>query len=269
MMDIPYLDQSQLTYLTLFALRMYAPVEMGERTIWAFLDSGANRLSIHEDLAEGLPRADMATVRGAFAERSLEQVRIDFSFMGQDFQQRQAHVIASPEASPLADGLVLDAPTIFAQPMVFDFHLMAIAHPEAYQGVPWTLIPAVFHEVGICFVQMEAPAGAAWALFDTGAGITVIHAAHAEEMGLTLRPNYRIQVSDATGTKVDQEVVSCQGLAVQGMVLPAFNAFVADLTPIEEALHQRIDMVLGATTMLKSGLHWRFDREAGQVWVAR
>ncbi len=268
-MHIPYLDQSQLTYLTLFALRMYAPVEMGGRTIWAFLDSGANRLSIHEDLAEGLPREETATVRGAFAARSLEQVRIDFSFMDQEFHHQKAHVVPSQEESPLEDGLTLDAPTIFAQPVVFDFHLMAIGRPSAYQATPWQPIPTAFHDVGVCFVQLEAPASSVWALFDTGAGFTVINAAHVAETGLALHPSYRIEVADVTGAKVDQEVVSCAGLAVPGRVFPPFDAFVADMTHIEEALNHRIDLVLGATTMLKSGLRWRFDQEVGQVWVVR
>ncbi|MCS6846796.1 MAG: hypothetical protein RMN52_03660 [Anaerolineae bacterium] len=47
-----------------------------------------------------------------------------------------------------------------------------------------------------------------------------------------------------------------------------FDCIQVDLQPVESAIGQRFDLILGANVMLKSGLRWLFDKDAGKVCVA-
>jgi hypothetical protein len=106
------------------------------------------------------------------------------------------------------------------------------------------------------------------ALFDTGAGLSVVNTAHLEEIGLDLQPAFELEISDATGAKMTQKLELCSGLRIQNTVLPSFDCFSTDLQGIEKALGARVDMVFGANAMLKSGLRWLFDRAVNKAFVA-
>lgn len=266
---LPLIDQSQLTLLSIHELKMYAPVQVGDRSVSAFLDTGANQVSISEELAAGLPRIDETRTRSAFGETTYDVVNVDFTFLDASYHDKRARILPPTQADiPFQTGVTLDAPTIFSQPILFDFHLLAIARPAALSGVAWQPLPARFTESGLCFVQLAAESAPVWALFDTGAGFSVINSTHLPEIGLQLRPGYQIEVTDATETKAMQQVDACVGLTVHDRLFPPFDAFSVDLTGIETALDHRIDMILGANAMLQSGLRWLFDREQGDVRVA-
>ena len=266
---LPLIDQSQLTLLAIHELKMYAPVQVGDQRVLAFLDTGANQVSISSELAAGLPRVDEIRTRSAFGETSYDVVTTDFTFLDASYHSKRARILPQTQADiPFQTGVTLDAPTIFSQPILFDFHLLAIARPAVLSGVSWQSLPAWFSKDGLCFVQLDTESKPVWALFDTGAGFTVINSAHLPEIGLHLRQGYQIEVTDATETKAIQQVDACTGLAVNDRSFPPFDAFSVDLTGIETALDHRIDMILGANAMLQSGLRWLFDRAQGDVRVA-
>ncbi len=270
MHPIPSIDASRLTYLLIYELKLFAPAQVNTQTTLAYLDTGANQVTVSPQVAEDLPRTGKASFRGAFGQEEFEMVAVDVGFLGHTQRAAQARVHEAHAHLPFQSGLTLGAPTLFAEPVVLDFRLMAMYRPgpeKTWTG--WLQVPGQFTAQELCLVQCTSPEGGPiWALFDTGAGLSVMNARHLDANGLALSPAYAIEIEDATGAKHVHQVALCPGLRLEEMPLPPFDGFATDLQGIEEALGHRIDMILGANAMLKSGLRWLFDRQAGQVWVS-
>ncbi len=267
---LPSIDTSRLTYLLLYELKLFAPARVNGQSTFAYLDTGANQITVSPQVAGDGPRTGSMAIRGAFGQEEFERTAVDVEFLGHARRSVQARIHEGQAELPFDSALTLDAPTLFAQPIVLDFRLIAIYRPGPERTENgWAEVPGQFTAQGLCLVQGTSPEGRPiWALFDTGAGLSVMNARHLDANGLALSPAYTIEIKDATGAKSIQEVALCSGLRLHGLSLPPFDGFATDLQGIEEALGHRIDVILGANAMLKSGLRWRFDPQAGQVRVA-
>ncbi len=262
-------DVSRLTYFLVYEFKLFAPAQVGTLNTLAWLDTAANQATVSPQVASGLPPMGKIFVRSAFGQEEFETVGVDVEFLGNTKSALQARVYQTDSDLPFQSVLTLDAATLFAEPVVFDFRLMGMYLPTQEERVNhWVEIPSKFTAQDLCLIQCTAPGSSMWALFDTGAGLSVVNAKHLHEMGLALHPAYEIEIGDATGAKSVQEVALCSGLKLGGMPLPSFDCFVVDLQGIEDALGCQIDMILGANAMLRSGFRWLFDKPAGKVQIA-
>ncbi|MBO9336821.1 MAG: aspartyl protease family protein [Roseiflexus sp.] len=236
----------------------------------AYLDTGANLITISPKLAESLPRTGTVTIGSAFEQRVFEAVEaIEIGFLGYNRRVGARVKPISDSALPFNSDVTLDASTIFAQTLIFDFRLLGILLPKQVSGELWLeLLTKFVEDTGICLIQLASQNATVSALFDTGAGLSVINSAHIEELGLDLQPAFELEIGDAVGAKTTQTVSLCSGLRIADAALPPFDCFSADLQAIEKVLGCRIDMVFGANAMLKSGFRWLFDKLAGKAFVA-
>ncbi len=265
---LPLLDDDRIIPLLVHELALYAPAQMDGREGLAFLDSAASDPSVRPDWARNLPKAEPMTVRSAFEERTYETVQATITFLGTATPAQLALVRPASEHQPPFDvSMVLSAAIMFAAPLVLDFRTLAVYRPDAVSGVDWQEIPAQRASKGLWLLALATRRDPAWALFDTGAGLSVFNAGHLDDLGLDLRPDYRLRVTDATGAAIHQDIVACEGLSVAGRPLPG-DGFVVDLSGVEQALNHRIDLVLGTSAFLRSGLRWRFEPSTGQAFVA-
>jgi len=264
------INLSELTPFTIHEFKLFAPARVNRANTFAYLDTGASLVTISPKFAEGLPRAGTITVGSAFAQRVFDTVEdVEIDFLGNVHRiHARVNQIADGDLPFNAD-VTLDAPTIFAKALIFDFRLMYILLPKQVSGESWIGLPAKFVEdKGLCIIQLASQNGTIHALFDTGAGFSAVNSAHIEEIGLDLQPAFELEISDSTDAKTTQKLAVCSGLRIGDTVLPSFDCFSTDLQAIEKALGCRIDMVFGANAMLKSGFRWLFDRLAGEVFVA-
>ena len=208
-------------------------------------------------------------VSSAFEQKAFEIVAdIEVDFLG-NVQHISPHINqGADEGLPFTSQITLGAPTIFARPLVLDFRMLGILPPKQTSRDSWTSLPVHFLEgAGMCVIQLASLNGPIQALFDTGAGVSVINTAHSQEIGLDMHPAFSLEVYDATGTKTTQKLATCSGLRIGSSTLPWFDCFSTDLQVIEKGLGCRVDMVFGANAMLKSGYRWLFDMPAGKVNV--
>jgi hypothetical protein len=258
------INPSELTPLTIHEFKLFVPARVNQANTFAYLDTGANHVTISPKLAEGLPRAGTITVGSAFEQRVFE-----IDFLG-NVHCTNAYVNQISDGGlPFNTDLTLDAPSIFAKALIFDFRLMGIILPKQVSGELWIEVPAKFIEdKGLCIIQLVSQNGVVSALFDTGAGLSVVNSAHIEEIRLDLQAAFELEISDSTGAKTTQKLALCSGLRIGDTVMPPFDCFSTDLQAIEKALGCRIDMVFGANAMLKSGFRWLFDKLADKAFVA-
>lgn len=258
------------TPLTIHEFKLFAPAQVNKVNTLAYLDTGANLITISPKLAEGLPRAGTKTVGSAFEQRTFDVVEsIEIDFLGHHRCADARVNSISDDPLPFSAEVTLDTFTIFAQTLIFDFRLLNISLAKQISADMWVELPAKFlEETGVCLLQLASQDDAVYALFDTGAGLSAINSAHAAELNLNLQPAFDLEISDAVGAKMMQSVSICSGLCIGNAMLPAFDCFSTDLQVIEDALGSRVDLVFGANAMLKSGFRWCFDKLASQVLVA-
>ncbi len=157
---------------------------------------------------------------------------------------------------------------LFRQPIIYDFRVLGLLPVNQSISDDWFDVPCKFLEVGLCMVEMSYKRKPVKALFDTGAGLSVVNARWIEENDVVLEKGYEIEIGDATREKRVQEERYCSGVRVGKSNLPLFGVFVTDLQGIEETLNRQIDIVFGANAMIKSELRWLFDRVNSRVGVA-
>ena len=263
------INQDDLTPLTIHEFKLFAPARVNQVNTLAFLDTGASFDTISQKLAEGLPRTGLVPVTGAFDQRLFDIVSdIEIDFLG-NLHRADAHVDQIPASRlPFNTGVTLGAPTIFAKAVLLDFRLTGIMFPQQVSGASWIALPVKFVErKDVCLIQLASQNGTVQALFDTGAGISVINSIHSAEIGLDLQPDFELEINDVTGAKTTLPLALCSGLSIGDAVLPSFDCFSTDLQAVEKALGCRVDMVFGANAMLKSGFRWLFDKPEGKAFV--
>ncbi len=179
---IPSIDVSRLTYLLIYELKLFAPAQVNSQSTLAYLDTGANQITVSPQVAGDRPRTGPMAIRGAFGQETFEMVAVDVAFLGRTRQAVPARIHDNQAELPFDSVLTLDAPTLFAQPIVLDFRLVAIYRPgsEATEN-GWAEVPGQFTAQGLCLIQGTSSEGRSiWALFDTGAGLSVLNARHLD-----------------------------------------------------------------------------------------
>lgn len=207
-------------------------------------------------------------MRSAFGEEEFETVSVDVEFLGQNHQRVQARVHGNEDPLPFRSEITLDGPILFKQPLIYDFRMLGLLPVGNRSLDGWFDVPCEFLEAGLCIVEMNCNGKPVKALFDTGAGLSVVNARWMEKNEVVMEEGYEIEIGDATGAKSVQEVRYCSGFSVGKSKLPRFGVFAVDLQGIEKALNRQVDMVFGANAMIKSELRWLFDRNKGKVCVA-
>ena len=84
-------------------------------------------------------------------------------------------------------------------------------------SVSWNELEAIYlQKTDLCATRLQTAGKSLFALFDTGAGLSVVNSIHLPELQLNLEPPYDLEIGDATGAKTTQSIVRCSGLSTNG-----------------------------------------------------
>ncbi len=261
------IDISKLIYLTIYELKLFAVAKVNGKNTLAYLDTGATQVTVSQKMAKQLPRTGKTKIRSAFGEEEFETVSVNVEFLENQLANVKARIRNDDVSTPFQTDITLDGNILFERPLIYDFHILGLLPAEEVNTKEWNEISSKFLDKGLCILKMNIRGNTVNALFDTGAGITVINSRHVEENRFILKKGYEMEITDATGTKSKQMINICRGLQIGGIEHPPFDSIVIDLQDIEEPLGERIDLVFGANAMLRSGLRWSFNKARGKVYI--
>jgi hypothetical protein len=186
------------------------------------------------------------------------------TFAGLEFQNVRMNQ-ASVRAGFPADVLLrLGTPQLFEQPLLLDFKQLKIGFVSRPFAARTFFMPCSF-VFGIPFIELQLSNKSIRVLFDTGAGYSVVNTVHLEELGIDTTHRNVLPVTDANDTKITHEIISLSGLSCVGQTIPASEFILMDLSTIETALQTRIDVILGANTMLRAGWNWLIDASENSI----
>jgi hypothetical protein len=120
----------------------------------------------------------------------------------------------------------------------------------------------VFHELRVDdgyhpYIEVGLGAAKARAVWDTGAGITVVDIQFIRKHSIYFAEAGRSQGTDATGERVETPMFTMGTVVVGNHAFPPHRVAGVDLSPVNAALRMPMDMILGFSTINKA--NWVFD----------
>lgn len=246
---------------------IYAPVRIPGASGLAQLDTGATRSYIYFEFAHGFARTGSAKIGGALGSASVERCTVPrLEFDGQPFESVSMDVNPGAAANlqePLL--LTLGADILYSRPFCVD-----LAGREAgfvNKVAPRALEPvaAVRMDRGLAFFTLQIAGVQLRALFDTGAGYSVLNARRLGDVSNRVEDLGYEEATDPTGATQQVPLYRAEAPAVGERILPAVQFLVIDLGPVEDVLGAPLDFVFGVEAM--RGSTWMVDPASSVLWM--
>lgn len=204
-------------------------------------------------------------------QQEVKQVRLGrLEFLGKAFENETAVIFDGEDYFgdiPFEVSMTLGAGVLLAAPLILDFKRLWMGFADKSLKDDLLRFP-MDCATGLPFIPLHHGDQELRTIFDTGASFSILNARHVEELGSPIEQVYALEVQDPAGGKGHIPIYRVEGLSVGEIDLGKCEAFVVSLEPIEQRLERRIDFVLGANTMLASGLVWVLDKSQGAVFIS-
>ncbi|MDQ7030712.1 MAG: retropepsin-like aspartic protease [Ardenticatenia bacterium] len=256
---------------TIHEFKIFAPITLNGQSTFAYLDTGAAGHAIAPAAAIGMDEVGKETVQGALGREERRVVRIDnLNFLGELFCNVRASIedaLAALEGVPFSVSIRLGAPILLAKPLVVDFKRLKIGFVSPPFRSDLIHIPTEFVK-GLPIFEGYLGEKPVRAIFDLGAGFSVLNSARRDELGLELEFVYSEEVTDPSGAEAVIEVWRYPRFGVKDILLGGCELLAIDLTAVEEKLGTQVDFILGVNAMLRWGRVWVIDSHSSSIWLA-
>jgi hypothetical protein len=253
--------QSNFEAMVIYEFGLFCKVNANGKSGYALIDTGATNSGITPKLAQDLTPVKQSTTGGAHGEAHTNIYSLpSLELLGQAFQDVRVSEAQAYEGFPGEILMRLGIPQLLSKPIVFDFKQLKFGFLDNLE-LQKLHQPKTYFVHGLPFFEIIRHNKPLQTLFDTGAGMTVLNSAHLEELRIELSAanTFKLPINDVNGQIVEQSIVVVDGLECAGHKLPASECILMDFTFVEKMLGQRIDLVLGANTMLRAGWVWAID----------
>ena len=250
--------------------RLFAPVRLGPIVAYAQVDTGAKRSFVRRSFATEFPRVGRGHMRGALHQTEVEQCRAaGVSLLGRDF----AALVLSVQPDELCGYATLPFPVamtagidmLYGAPLFLNFTAREIGfvEPSWSPGADSAPVAALELVRGFALFDLTLGGQRLRALFDTGAGYSVLNARHLEGLLGELREAAAENVTDPAGGDAVVPVYAHDSLSISGHSLGPGRFLVMDLTSVEQAMSATVDFVFGFDTMVNHA--WVVDVPGGRL----
>lgn len=167
---------------------------------------------------------------------------------------------------PFEVNLSLGSSVLLARPLMIDFCQTVIGFlstdpPDSARQILGTFVH------GLPIIETEWNGHKIHALFDTGAGISVINAAKTDIFDLSVVPLWSTMLGDAAGGSQQIDIYRHAQLAIAGKSVGESDYVCIDLTAVEQAIAHPVDLILGTNTLMQHHCVWIFDQAQDTIHV--
>lgn len=229
---------------------------VGERRYRFLLDTGAGRSTVaFDDYTEMFPFAGQSESGGLFAGKTEDLIVIPSLRVG-PIARTDLVITRLPEGASDRRGL-LGMDVLGGSSWNFRFR-----EKRAFVDRPFEAGSSPLHDLrmdrkGHPYVDIQLDGDPAEAVWDTGAGVTVVdlefivrHQGNFENAGQSTG-------TDSTGTSRETPMYLMTGARVGGVVFPPHRVAGVDLSRVNATIDMPMDMILGYTTLRLAD--WYFD----------
>lgn len=249
---------------TLHGAHIYAPVKLNGKNSHAFLDTGGRGCRISSAFADNLEISGETLSKSALGEQVTQLTEVSsIEFLGHRSENVRVDVAEGmswqADHIPFDVSLSLGSTVLLAQPLMIDYcqtiiGFLATDPPENAQRLRGKFVH------GLPIIEAEWNGQKIHAVFDTGAGMSVINAAKTNIFDLSVAPVWATQLGDAAGGSQQIDIYRCTQLAIAGNNVGESDYVCIDLTMVEQALEHPVDLILGTNTLLQHRRVWLFDK---------
>lgn len=245
--------------------RMFVPVRVGNLSGYAQVDTGASCSMIRNSLASGFPTVTGGQFRGALGTAEAKRCRLPVvSLLGEDFSDLVVHI--QPDSAsdfgsvPFEVILTAGVDILYHRPLHLDCarQMIGFLDPGSSRWDEGSQATPLSFASGFAFFKLELGAHRLNALFDAGAGYSVLHARLLGLLRDQLIEQEPEEATDPTGGKAIAPVYKHPCLAIDGQPIGEGRFLVIDLEPVERVLGTGLDFVFGFNVI--TGHNWVVDR---------
>jgi hypothetical protein len=239
------------------AAGVFVDGKLGSRGYRFLLDTGAARSCIEYDAyTSEFPAIGTNTSSGVFARGSDDLVVVPTIRIGpivrHDFPLTRSPKHGPRRASLIGMDILKD----------FSFHFLfhegrALVNLENDARGNYDFQDIVFDTAFHPYVTVEISAIAANAVWDTGAGITVVDLLFVQEHPEVFQEVGRSLGTDSTGAQVQTPIFTVATTTIGKRVFPPHRVAGVDLSQVNAAIEKPMDFILGYSTLSKAS--WLFD----------
>lgn len=249
--------------------RMFVPVQIGQLSGYANLDTGARHSSILQSYAESFARVGEREIRTAFATAFVPQVRLErLQCLGETFPGLTVDILPNEAgdvaALPFPVIATLGSDVLLTFPLMVDFlaNTVGFLKTAPPDEATFVRLPADFHFGPPSFAMhlADQPVQAVW---DTGAAMSVLHQKAIARFQDALAEDEPLEAQDPTGSSQQVPTYRCRDLRLGDTRLDPVCFLAIDLSPIEQQTGRPVDIVFGINAM--SGRCWIVDRPHAQI----
>jgi hypothetical protein len=239
------------------AANVYVEGTVGPHRYRFLLDTGASRSCLRFDAYTAtFAAAGSHTSSGVFARSREDLITVPTLQLG-PIVRAQFTLGRLPEHSPGAGSLIgMDLLREHCCHFLMDEQRLRVDPGDlagAVDGFHTLLVDEGWHP----YIEVGVGAVRASAVWDTGAGITVVDTRVIREQPTLFAAAGRSQGTDATGERVDTPMFTMGTVVIGNRVFPPHRVAGVDLSLVNAGLGMAMDLILGFSTINKA--NWVFD----------
>ena len=235
--------------MLVYKLQLFAPVRVGERWGYAFVDTGAGHSRLLTPHAAPYERLEPRQSRGALGTMRLERCSVpSVTFLDRAYRDLVVDIQSdfSVDPPPKREVSVCAGQDVLTrEPLHLDFEARELGFRarDTLPKAPAQTLP--FRRTGKVYAfEMQLGGAALPTLFDTGAGISLLNARYLEDVN-DLETLDSVDTTDTSGTVQSLPVYRHPRPEVAGVPWGGFRFLVADLSAVERAANATIGMIYG------------------------
>lgn len=249
--------------------QLFTPVRLGENAGFAHLDSGAKHSSVRESWAAAYPHVGLRELQGALGVMNVFRVQVaGFDFLGESFRNQVVDVLPDTSGGftelPFPVLLALGSDVLLHRRLNLDFlrHEIAFVSQDS-QPLPATERLALDFSLGIPVFEIHLAGLPLRAVFDTGAGMSVLNQRLAEGLREALLQTGPLEVEDPSGSRQRLRTYRSRELKIGKTRMRNLQFLMIDLSAVEQRNDIQIDFIFGISGML--GRRWLIDARQGSL----
>jgi len=254
--------------------RIFAPVRIGAVSGYAQIDTGANPSFVRRSFSTDFQRVGTGEIRGALRMTAVEQCRLGIvSFLGYDFSDVVVNIQSDDagdfQGLPFQVVMTIGVDILYQKPLYLNFVEGQIGFLEVVPS-EWEVrgqVVDLHFKSGLAFFKTSLGSYKLNALFDTGAGFSVLNAKCLDMLRADLIEQEPEETLDPTGAKALIPVYKYPSLEINGRSIGEIRFLVMDLADVEKAIGMEVDIVFGFDTM--ASYNWVVGKSQKRLLMIR
>lgn len=249
--------------------RMFAPVRVGQILGYAQVDTGANPSFMCQSFSKGLHRIGIGKIKGALRIAAVERCRLPIvTFLGHNFANVLVNIqpdgAGDFQSLPFQVVMTVGVDILYQKPLYLDFGGKQLGFLEmaSPRWITDQVVDLRFGS-GLAFFTLDLGPHHLSALFDTGAGYSVLNVRCFDRLRAELIELQPEETSDPTGAKTVIPVYKHSYLAINDYPIGEGQFLVIDLTEVENAIGVEVDFIFGFNTM--RNYNWIVDKQGSRL----